>query len=112
MMKAYTAWDNASVESYSTIVFAENSREAKKVAFACDICDGSDYIQVRVKRLPGADKLYKGHPEIDWWDEETRLALVREFSWACEDTSCECETCSSKKYCSHWEDKDDGLDTP
>lgn len=27
-MKAYKAWDNASIESYSTIVFAENSREA------------------------------------------------------------------------------------
>ena len=44
-MKAYRAWNNASVEAYSTIVFAENSREAKKIAFCCDVCDGADYIQ-------------------------------------------------------------------
>lgn len=78
-MKAYKAWYNASIESYSTIVFAKNSREAKKVAFTCDVCEDADYIQVRVKRLPEEDKLYKGKPEIDWWDEETRLTLVKEF---------------------------------
>lgn len=33
-MKAYKAWDNASIESYSTIVFAENSREAKVAPLA------------------------------------------------------------------------------
>lgn len=59
-MKAYIAWDNASVETYSTIVFAVNSKEAKKIAFCCDVCEDADYIQVRVKRLPEADKLHKG----------------------------------------------------
>lgn len=102
-MKAYKAWDNASIESYSTIVFAENSREAKKIAFCCDVCEDADYIQVRVKRLPEADKLYKGSPEIDWWDMETRMVLVKELLWACEDTSYECDTCTAKKYCSQWE---------
>lgn len=106
-MKAYIAWENASVEAYSTIVFAENSREAKKIAFTCDVCENADYIQVRVKRLPEADKLYKGHSEIDWGDEETRLALVKELEWACEDTSYECDTCTAKKYCRHWEGEEE-----
>lgn len=103
-MKAYLAWDNKSVENYETIVFAENVKEAKKIAFTSDICEYADYIQVRVKRLPAADRLYKGHSEIDWWDDETRLALVKDFSWRCEDTSYECETCVARKYCEHWED--------
>lgn len=106
-MKAYVAWDNAAIEHYETIVFAENSREAKKIAFTCEVCEDADYIQVRVKRLPQADKLYKGHPEMDWWDEETRLALVKELGWACEDTSYECDTCTAKEYCRHWEDMEE-----
>lgn len=65
-MKAYKAWDNASIESYSTIVFAENSREAKKIAFTCDVCEDADYIQVRVKRMPGADNLYFGWEANPW----------------------------------------------
>lgn len=106
-MKAYIAWNNASVEAYSTIVFAENSREAKKIAFCCDVCDGADYIQVRVKRFPEADKLYKGECEVNWWDMETRLALVKDSLWCCADTSYECDTCAAKKYCSHWEDEEE-----
>lgn len=106
-MKAYIAWDNASVETHSTIVFAVNSKEAKKIAFCCDVCEDADYIQVRVKRLPEADKLYKGKDEVDWWDMETRLALVKDFSWTCEDTSYDCDTCTAKKYCSHWEEDEE-----
>ena len=86
-MKAYLAWDNAAYENYETIVFAENAKEAKKIAITCEVCENADYIQVRVKRLPEADKLYKGRVEIDWWDEETRLALAKELGWACLETS-------------------------
>lgn len=102
-MKAYRAWDDAADENYSTIVFAENAREAKKIAFSCDVCDDAEWISVRVKREPEADSLYKGKPEIDWRDRETRLALVRDFGWACEDTSYECDGCEAKEYCKHWE---------
>lgn len=103
-LKAYRAWDNAAYENYETIVFAENAREAKKIALCCDACEDADYIQVRVKRLPEADKLYKGQVEIDWFDMETRTALVKELGWACLDTSYECDTCPAKEYCRHWED--------
>lgn len=102
-LKAYKVWDNSAFENYETIVFAENSREAKKIAFTYDVCYNADYMQLRVKRQPEADKLYKGQPEIDWYDKETRLALVKELEWACEDTSYECDTCIAKEYCRHWE---------
>lgn len=64
-MKAYEAWDNAADENYKTIVFAETAKEAKKIAFECEVCEYADYIQVRVKRLPEADKLYNGNNEIN-----------------------------------------------
>lgn len=106
-MKAYKAWDDALDENYSTIVFAENVREAKKIAFCCDALDDADWISVRVKRQPEADRLYKGKPEIDWWDAETRLALVRDLGWACLDPyELECEKCAAKPYCRHWEEDD------
>ncbi len=98
-MKAYRAWDNGSCESYSTIVFAENSRAAKKIAVGTEACEDAEYIDVRVQRLPAADKLYRGRDEIDWWDQETRLVLVRDLGWQCEETSWECENCAAKEYC-------------
>lgn len=104
-MKAYSAWDDKAYENYCTIVFAENAKQAKKIAFASEICENAEYIDVRVKRLPEADKLYKGRDEIDWCDPETRLALVKELEWACLDTSGDCDTCPAKEYCSHWKEE-------
>ena len=98
-MKSYRACDNAAVENCMTIVFAENCREAKKIAFSCEVCEDAEFTNVRVQREPEADKLYKGHAEIDWYDAETRLALVRDLGWACLEPYYECETCPAKKYC-------------
>lgn len=86
-MKAYLAWDNMDIDRCQTIVFAENEKKAKAIAFSCEVCEDADYIQVRVRRFPMADKLYKGRPEIDWYDDETRLYLVKCCSWECLYTS-------------------------
>lgn len=102
-MKAYKAWDNGSCENWSTVVFAENAREAKKVAIGTELCEDANFIDVRVQRYPVADKLYSGKDEIDWWDDETRLILVRDMGWQCEEPSYECEGCVAKEYCS-WHD--------
>lgn len=104
-MKAYKAWDKKSDEYVCTIVFAENIREAKKIAMATDVCDEANFIDIRVKRYKKADCLYKGSSEIDWYDEETRIALVRDFTWRCYDTSWECEKCAARQYCAWFEDE-------
>ena len=104
-MKACKAWDEKSFDPCATIVFAENTREAKKIAMATDTCEEANFIDIRVKRLKEADYLCKGSSEIDWYDEETRIALVRDFGWRCYDTSWECEKCVAKKYCSWFEDE-------
>lgn len=104
-MKAYRVWDEKASDPCTTIVFAENTREAKKIAMATDTCEESNFIDIRVKRLKEADYLYKGSREIDWYDAETRIALVRDFGWCCYDTSWECERCVARRYCAWFEDE-------
>lgn len=105
-MKAYHAQEKDAC--CSTIVFAENATQAKLVAMTCDCCEDARYIDIRVHRMPNADSLYKGCSEIDWYDRETRIALVRDFGWACYETSWECDECPAKPYC-HWHE-DGGAD--
>ena len=103
-MKAYKA--SIGNGSGSTIVFAERPATAKVIALTCDCCEDARYIDVRVNRVPEADKLYRGRSEIDWYDPETRLFLVRDLGWACWETSFECESCVAKKFCEWWEGDD------
>ena len=104
-MKAYKVWDEKALDPCTTIVFAENTREAKKIAMATDTCEEANFIDIRVKRCNEADYLYKGSSEIDWYDEETRIALVRDLGWRCYDTSWECEKCAARRYCAWFEDE-------
>jgi hypothetical protein len=85
----------------ATIVFAQNATEAKQIAKVCDCCEDARYIDIRVRRMPEADKLYKDFPEIEWYDAEIRVALVRDFGWQCFEPSWECDTCPAKPYC-YW----------
>ena len=103
-MKAYMAWDTENDDGASTIVFAETAREAKKIAMWAEACEDAEYINIRVKREPLADSLYKGAHEIDWYDMQTRLVLVKELGWACFETSLGCDDCEAKKWCRHWEE--------
>lgn len=56
-MKAYKVYDIENYEGYQDIVFAETSREAKKMWSTLDGCDGADYINIRVNRLPFLDDM-------------------------------------------------------
>lgn len=105
MMKAYKAWDEKASDPCSTIVFAENIKEAKRIAMATDTCEEANFIDIRVKRFKEADCLYKSSSEINWYDKETRIALVRDFGWRCYDTSFECESCEARQYCSWFEEE-------
>lgn len=105
--KAYHVW--AEDRSCSTVVFAKSRNEAKTIALDCDCCEDARYIDITAKRRKDMDCLYKGHCEIDWYDMETRTALVRDYSWSCEETSWECDNCAAKEYCDWFEeDEPDG----
>ena len=97
-MKAYKVW--LDYGEGSTIVFAKTRNEAKVIALSCDCCEGAEYIDVCIRRVKELDCLYKGKSEIDWWDSETRIVLVRDFGWQCYDPQYDdCEDCPAKDYC-------------
>lgn len=108
-MKAYKVWDKISVEPCSTVVFAENCKEAKKLALSTDVCEDADYINIRVQRFPEMDNHYRGRTEIDWYNMEDRKALVS-LGWMCLETSEECDACTARTFCGHWEDWDNEAD--
>lgn len=89
----------------ATIVFAETASQAKAIAQGCDCCEDASWTEIRVNREPMADHLYKGAPEIDWYDPETRLTLVRDFGWACFEPSFECENCCAREFCRWFEEE-------
>lgn len=101
MMTKPKAYHVTTVNSwYSTIVFAENRNKAKALALRTDCCEDEEYINIRVTRFPEADRLYKGHYEVDWYDAETRIALVKDFGWSCYDADySECNACPARNYC-------------
>lgn len=98
-MKAYKAYEVDG--EYATIVFAESAGKAKAIAKMCDCCEDSRWTDIRVEREPTADSLYNGDPEIDWYDQGQRKALVRDIGWSCYEPSFECDTCEAKEWC-HW----------
>lgn len=107
-MKAYKVWLDHG--DGSTVVFAKSRNEAKMIALGCDCCEGAQYIDVSAKRMKALDSLYKGESEIDWYDPETRLLLVRDYGWCCLDPSWECDKCIAKKYCMYGEEDDNAQD--
>ena len=96
-MKAYKAYSGSMPEYGSTIVFAESRGKAKSIVKHLEGFDDLDFTDIRVNRCERADSLYKGDREIDWYDPDSRLVLVRDLGWYCyyED----CEKCIAKEYC-------------
>ena len=98
-MKAYKAWDDRNWECGSTVVFAENCKQAKKIAFQTETFEDSLWIDVRVRRFPQMDAHYRGLSETDWYNTQDRIALVS-LGWSCVEVfPSECLCCSAKKIC-------------
>ena len=92
--KAYAAWVDDSDKGCS-VVFAQNARDAKKNAYSwAESCEDEKYIDIRVKRIPEADKHFDGNIIGDWYNMELRETLVKEYGWFCiEPNKEECEVC-------------------
>ena len=105
MIKAYCARDKDG--DTSTVVFAESAAQAKVIAQSTDCCGDVPYIDIRVTRVPALDGLYKGRSEVDWYDDETRVILVRDYGWWCWEPSWECDSCPARQYCRWHSEEDD-----
>lgn len=103
-MKAWYVYDKTNPDMWMTVVFAETANKARHLAQSTDACEYADYVDILASRAPKLDQYYCGLPEIDWRDPEMRVILVRDHSWACLDTSQECQTCPAIKWCRHFSD--------
>lgn len=103
-MKAYKAFNEFT--GYGTVVFAENTGQAKCILLGTWEFEGFDYIELRVRRAPELDSEYRGHSEMDWEDDLDRLALVKN-GWSCHDDCFDpddCERCTGRDYCDRYEE--------
>ena len=106
-MKAWVVSDKDSYEGGSTVVFAETRGKAKLKAQRTNACEDAEFTRIECRRMPDADKLYKGQDELDWFDPEARIFLVRDHSWRCIDgRDSYCDGCPAKQYCGEWEDEE------
>lgn len=74
-MKAYKVWTDHHHEGHQDIVFAESVSEAKKLAQSSHVCDGADWIDLRVKREPEIDGMQ------DYTDKELIYELIKIGWW-------------------------------
>jgi hypothetical protein len=92
-------------ELCSTIVFAETAGKAKSLALSTDLCEDAEFIEIYCHRKPEADKAYKeGKRELDWYNDEDMLFMVKELGYRCLDPF-ECEECIAKDFCEEWEER-------
>lgn len=84
-----------------TVVFAETRGKAKARALATECCEDCSFVDIEVRRVPQMDKYYKdGKTEMNWFDQEDRIALVKDCGFVCDyDAQDDCEICSAKEYC-------------
>lgn len=78
-MKAYEARNKWGYRDYATVVFAESAGKARAIALYTEACEGSDFTDIEVFRVPQLDKYYKpGKQEMDWSDlmKKTELHLL------------------------------------
>ena len=97
-MKAWLVWNNWICAS--TVVFAETRGKARALGVHTDCCEGLYFTEVMVYRRPKLDDEYRGHWEMNWYDEKDRLALVKKAGWVCEyPERKECDVCVARDFC-------------
>jgi hypothetical protein len=107
-MKAWVVTDKDSYEGGSAVVFAETRGKAKILARSTSACEDAEFTRITCRRMPDADKFYKGQDELSWYDEDARIFLVRDHGWECIDgRDSYCDDCPAKQYCGAWEDVGD-----
>lgn len=110
-MKAYIASDRNQETGYSTVVFAETAGQAKAYAAHSDMFEDYGFTEMRVSRCKELDGYYKGKPEMDWMNDDDRVAMVRyaNYECSCEVWHPECEhgECPAQQWCGRYERMND-----
>lgn len=109
VIKAWRVSDEASEVGGCTVVFADTRGKAHVLALRTDCCENAEWNDVRVTRLPEMDKMWKpGKWEMNWYDSEDRIALVKECGWSCcedyLDRERDCPVCPAAEWCDSYQD--------
>lgn len=106
-MKAWYVQDKPNC-IFCGIVFAETAGKAKAYCVNHeDVIGEVEFIDVSVRRLKEADKYYRGKPVMEWYDDEDRLVMVRDFGMYCDDDGFDaddCKKCSASEYCGKYQE--------
>lgn len=105
-MKAWIV-DDPIEAATAAVVFAETRGQAKVLAQSTDACEDMAFTDIRAVRAPELDRFYKGKSEMDWFDHDDRIAMVRYGGMHCAyEVDTECETCPANKWCSRYEEEE------
>lgn len=102
-LKAYLVSDRINWDG-TTVVFAESAGKAKALAMHTDTCEGLEFTDISARRAPKLDTAYRGRWEMDWWNDEDRIAMVRDANFSCDLSEfgyedLECDRCAAKQCC-------------
>lgn len=110
-MKAYIVTAGDRLERIATVIFAETASKAKTEALSSRDFTECIYTELRARRCPELDAYYKGKSEINWYDKEGRIALVKYAGLQCSpdvsDFEVGCEECAANEWCGRWQDRED-----
>ena len=106
MLKAYKCTDDYT--GFCTVIFAETAGKARYIAIMSDtIGEDLTFKDIYVRRVPALDGAYRGRKEMDWYDPEDRLAMVKIAGFYCDEDGFDpdlCEKCSAKDFCDRYND--------
>lgn len=100
-MKAYTVSDRNGDEGITLVVFAETAGKAKAYAANSAEFDYYEFTDMRAQRVPALDRFYRGRPQMDWMDDEDRVAMVRYAGFSCSYNvdHPDCDGCPAYEWC-------------
>lgn len=105
-MKAWRCSENW--QGYTAIVFAETAGKARYHAMQYELLgDDLDFRDITVYREHGMDKYYRGASEMDWDNDQDRIAMVQELGFSCDDDAFDpddCKRCPAAEWCGKYHD--------
>ena len=105
-MKAYVVQDKTEC-LFATVVFAETAGKARALAQSTDACEDVPFTDISVRRIPVLDRFYRGRSEMNWYNPDDRMAMVRYGDFECSrevDTTLEkCNECPATEWCGRYE---------
>lgn len=108
-MKAWHVRDKQAYTDFAAIVFAETRGKAHSIAMNTDACEDAKWNDISVRRAPDLDRFYRGLSEMDWYNENDMVAMVRYGGFRCSYemsiTELECEKCAAKEWCERYTDE-------